>query len=217
MTGIAQRSDLVTRLTEFLFGRTDIPTAQYDLWIQLAEAEMQRKLPTRLRVGHNSAFAIATEFVDLPADFAGVIGFELTSPTQPGGLDAMSAAQLMRERRGSGKLTGQPYCYAIVGSQFRFYYAPDQPYTAELEYWQRFTALAADADTNWVLQKHPDAYFYGALAHGGGWLAEDDRAGSWATAFEAILQSIIDADKNEQPGESIQLTPSNIFGWNNRA
>lgn len=197
-------SDLKTEIANFL-NRSDL-TAEIPTFVRLAEAQMNRRVASRRKTA-SLAFTIDAEFMDVPSDFAGVVAFEITSPTPLARINPVSPSQLMAEREGYSTYTGKPYIFAVVGSQFRFFFAPDQSYTAELEYRQKIPALANDADTNWMLDDHPDAYLYGALLQSAPYLMDDARIQVWGNLFTTVMDDIMENDKLETDGPGIQLTP----------
>jgi hypothetical protein len=204
---LANRGDLVDAISSYLWDRDDI-LVQIPTFIKLAEAEMNRRLSVRkkfLRV----TLTVDAEYVDLPDDYGGIIALELNTdpPVQP---RMMTPDGLMQERAGQGTTTGKPYAVAIVGDQLRFFYAPDDSHTAELQYYQGLTALVADADTNWILDKHPDAYLYGALVHSAPWLRDDERLSPFGTLFTAIMEDIVTQSQLEELGPAMQMMPSTV-------
>jgi hypothetical protein len=44
--------------------------------------------------------------------------------------------------------------------------------------------------TNWLLDKAPDVYLYGALMHAAPYLKEDERAPLWASAFDRAVKQL---------------------------
>ena len=187
-------SDLQNALQSWLWNRSDV-VAQIPTFIQLAEAQMNRRLTSRLKTAVNSSFSVGAEFVNVPADFAGAVSIKLqTDPIHelvnktPDGIAELwnNTAQAMS--------TGRPSAYAVVGSQFQFFRVPDQAYTATLVYRQRISPLVNAGDTNWVLTYHPDAYLYGSLLQSASWLKDDARIPTWQAAFAQILADIKSAD-----------------------
>lgn len=194
---ITNYTTLQAAVQDWLWNRADVTSALVQTWIALAEAQMNRRLRSRLKTAVNSAFSIGAEFVNVPADFAGAVSIKIQSdPTvelsnkMPDGI-----ANLWSERS-SSDTTGKPFAYAVVGSQFQFFRVPDQTYTATLIYRQQIPPLASNA-TNWLLTNHPDAYLYGTLLQSAPWLKNDERVPLWENAFGQILDDIMDADKVE--------------------
>jgi hypothetical protein len=201
---IATCAELKAEIQSYLWDRADI-AARIPTFVRLAEAQMNRRLATTRSKIARVTFAIDAEFKNVPADFGGVVAWELNvAPVVQ--LNPMRPDQLSNVRDGRTTLTGKPYAYAVIGTQFRFFFAPDRSYTSELQYWQKIPALVADGDTNWVLADHPDAYLYGSLLQSAPWLHEDERVPTWANAFSTIMSDIVEADKYEIDGPALQVS-----------
>jgi hypothetical protein len=82
-----------------------------------------------------------------------------------------------------------PRYYTIAGSKFYFSPAPDTGYQARLRYRSRLSKLA-EVGTNWLLEEHPDAYLYGALAQTAPFLKDDERLPMWLARFDQLIDEI---------------------------
>ena len=71
---------------------------------------------------------------------------------------------------------------------------PDGDYDIKFTYYARFTALSADADTNWLLTKHPDIYLFASLAEAAPFMLNDERAPLWEAKYEATKSALELAD-----------------------
>lgn len=167
--------------------RADL-TAEIPTFIALAEAQMNRKLKTLNQMARTTV-AVNAEFVNYPADFNGVVTFDLqTSPvTRLKWFGADAITDLTATRYAS---PAKPLKYGLIGAQFRFWPAPDQAYTADLTYWQTIPGLSDSNTTNWLLTNHPDAYLYGALAQSAPYLKADERLAVWSGLFERTVADI---------------------------
>jgi hypothetical protein len=191
---ITDYASLQSELASWLWNRSDI-AARIPTFIQLAEAQMNRRLTARLKTAVNAAFTIASEFTPVPADFAGAISLKLQSdPARELAFKTPDGIAQLWDRRTAGATVGKPFAYSVVGSEFQVFRVPDQPYTATLIYRQRIPALSGSAPVNWLLTAHPDAYLYGALLQSAPWLRHDERVPIWTAAFEQILADIQSAD-----------------------
>lgn len=205
-TLIVDYASLQAELGNWLFNRADV-TSELPTFIALAEAEMNRKLHTRLgtaRIG----FAISAETGAVPADFNGAISFLLnTSGSDLTELAFVTPDGLDLFQQGAGTTdTGTPQAYTVEGSNFRFYPVPDTSCTAELTYRQKIPALSNANATNWVVSNHPDAYLYGALMQAYVWLRDLEKAQAAEQKFQAILA---DMEFNSYAFEALapNLTP----------
>lgn len=179
--------------------RTDLTSAIPD-FIALAEAQISRRLllqgPVRRMLVRADA-TISTEFGTVPSDFMGTRTFYFTEDrTQQ--LQICTADQINQKKSATTVLTGKPKFFAVVGTEFQFFPAPQASYAAELTYWQRLPALSVSNASNWLLTINPDAYLYGALLQAAPYLKDDARVTVWGSAFETILSDICAADKIER-------------------
>jgi hypothetical protein len=171
--------------------RSDL-AAEIPTFIVLAEAQMNRRLrvrPMAVSLGQNWA----GEYVNLPADFLAEREVTVTAAGLPQRLAYLTPEQMDVATRTTS--SGRPRFYGLYGGQLRLHPAPDQPYAAELVYLQAIPALSETAPSNWLLQNHPDAYLYGALAQSAPYLRADERLQTWATLFTGVLSDIEAADR----------------------
>lgn len=200
--------DLQANVGDFL-GRADL-YGQIPTFIALTEAKMSRRLRVRNMIA-NSTASISAEYETVPGDFAGPISLVL-NPSENGSFPYdvrnVSPDALNEDLGRQGGVAGQPRKYAVVGGSFHFSPAPDQTYTAFLNYYQQLQALSGMNTSNWVLSNHPDAYLYGTLETAGLYGAAtgkpDGRTGAWSSMFEAALQEIEQADLKESFGARLE-------------
>lgn len=203
-------ANLQTSIGNFL-NRADL-TAVIPDFIALAEAQILRRLMMAWKQGHmlprkmvtrNAAFSISTEMVTLPTDFLGLLS--LSIDLTPVKLRYVKPETLAHEkaRRGAVIATDTPAIFSVVGTQFQFLPAPDATYVGTLVYWQKFTALVT-ADTNWILQDHPDVYLYGALTQSAPYLIDDNRMATWGTLFTQAIDDLIKSDPLPNDGSLLR-------------
>jgi hypothetical protein len=167
----------------------------FDVALELARAEINRRLALfPVRPMHTIATATLTsEYEATPTDILDVdnlaIGDDPLVATMPQNLQAMAEAD---------STTGQPKYYTQVGTQFRFYPAPDTSYTLTLTYWATVPALTSTATTNWLSLAHPDVYFHGVLAHLYQQYFDEKNAEVHGGLFDAALQKVLDAYPHRQ-------------------
>ncbi len=94
--------------------------------------------------------------------------------------------------------SGTPKFFTIEGENFVFGPAPDTTYTGKLLYWKRFTPLATDADTNWLLTNARGLLLYGALMEAATLLPNDPRVMVWATAYEDEVGKVQMANRRDR-------------------
>ena len=105
---------------------------------------------------------------------------------------------------------GVPKYFTIEGENFVFGPSPDTTYTGKLLYWQRFTALVADIDTNWILSNARGLLLYGALLESAPFLEDDVRALTWATLYDDTVDRVREADKRDRHSGAPLMSRSDV-------
>lgn len=192
--------------------RSDLTSAIPD-FIALAEAQMNRRLRVRPMVARATA-SLGDEYSAAPSDFIAPISLTLDAdPVIP--LEYVSPERIVQlEAMEWEGRQGRPAFWSIVGTEFRFYPAPEAAYTGELTYWQKIPALSDSNTSNWVLENHPDAYLYGALLQSAPYLRSDDRISAWSPLY---LQAIADIERAYAVSNTTTLRMDDLSpqrGWN---
>ena len=155
-------------------------------FIYLAERELERVLTVPYREAVTSV-TVDGQTANLPSDFKALRRFTLlTDPKR--NLQQVSPSVL--DSNWSHSASGCPEAFAIVSGQFWFAPVPDASYAAQIVYEQRIAALTESAPSNWLLQRHPDAYFYGALVQASDFIADTARIGLYRSAFDNAIAQI---------------------------
>jgi hypothetical protein len=182
---ITTYAELKAAIADFL-NRDDL-TAVIPTFISLAEADMQRRV-RHWRMEKRSTAELDTQYSAIPTDFVEVIRVYVTSgDTKP--LELISQAELLDRKAKSLNTSGTPAYYAFTAGEIEIYPAPDGTYDVELYYIASIPALSDSSTSNWLLERYPDAYLYGALVHAAPYLNDDARI----QVFAALYQSAIDA------------------------
>lgn len=180
-------SELRSSIADWL-NRGDL-TAVIPDFISLAEAQMERRLPTQKMVKRANA-TIDTPFSAIPADLLSVKSLVLTStaPVQP--LVFLTEDELDAKKY-TYRSTGKPLYFALVGNQIEVLPAPDTGYTAEITYVATLPKLSDSNTSNWVLARHPDVYLYGSLLQAAPYLRDDERVGLWSSQYQAAIEDML--------------------------
>lgn len=180
-------SELKSSIADWL-NRGDL-TAVIPDFISLAEAQMERKLPTQKMVKRANA-TIDTPFSAIPSDLLSVKSLVLTStaPVQP--LVFLTEDELDAKKY-TYRSTGKPLYFALVGNQIEVLPAPDTGYTAEVTYVATLAKLSDSNTSNWVLARHPDVYLYGSLLQAAPYLRDDERVGLWSSQYQAAMEDML--------------------------
>lgn len=174
-------------------------TAVIPDWIDLFEAQMNRKLRTRNQIITATA-TVSTELAAVPGDFAGPISITLPDGTP---LDSMSPEGLAEKKARWGPSSdGMPTAFSVVGGQFQFYPALTAPTVVALTYYQKIPSFSIAP--NWVSQNHIDAYLYGSLVHSAPYLIDDPRTPVWASLATLAINDINGQSRKELYGAQLQ-------------
>lgn len=199
---ISNYSELNTAVANWL-SRSDL-TSRIPEGIALCEAKMNRYLRAKAQETKDAAFAIASEYVNLPSNFGEVKSFHINgNPTQR--LELMGDAMMVETYQG---VSGKPKNYNIVGSQFRFGPPPDASYTATLVYILKVPALTGSATTNWMITNNPDCYLYGVNAEMCGLMDDEAGEAKWNERFYRVMGEIqYETAKARWGGGSVAARP----------
>lgn len=110
----------------------------------------------------------------------------------------------------SGETSG-PKAFTVEGENFVFGPAPDTTYTGKLLYWQKFTALALDADTNWLLTNARGLLLYGSLIEAAALMPNEPRVQSWALMYENEVERVQRANRRDRYSGAPLQTRSDVF------
>jgi hypothetical protein len=199
---LATYADLLTEVPLYL-NRTDL-AARIPTFIRLAEAEINRRLalkPVRPMLTRDT-LTIDNEYVAAPTDLLKPASLQLSDGTEMKYVDPTNISRLKSDAVEAledwllGMTSESPTAmrwYTLVEGEFRFYPVPTEDDDATLTYWARLSPLTETSDSNWMLDDHPDVYWYGVLAHASRHIRDDQDAASNATLFDDALQKVLDA------------------------
>jgi len=185
-------ANLKIAIANFL-ARDDL-TSEIDDFIDLTEADFNRRLRIRSMETVDSSFTIDAETEALPTGFLQVRSFVLTSLTPDRALQIMTPFHQANTQGFNN--SGTPRVYSIEGSNFRFSPVPDTAATARLTFYKAFDSLSSTTTTNHILTNHPDVYLYGALYFASTFIRGMDQGTvvQFKTQYEAAIKQVEDAD-----------------------
>lgn len=178
-------------------------------FIQLAEARFNRLLfdidaeataTTSTTAGDNT-IAFPTRFRQARALR---IGSDPTNVLKQLSIDDLNA-------KWADASTGQPEDYAISGGQFFLGATPDDEYTVTITYVKGILPLSDSNATNWLLDAHPDLYFYGSLLHAEFYGWNDERLPLMKQAVDEMLGEIKVADAMRRHGSTAGTVAGTYF------
>jgi len=185
---ISTYTQLKSTIADWLM-RSDLD-AVIPSFIELAEARFNRdlRLPDMVRRSEGS---FSNRFFKLPTDCMEIIDVSLDDNTK---LEQWTS-DYMDDVRPIGDRTGKPQAYAILGRQLEVYPTPAGELKMVLAYYQALDALSSSTSTNWLLDRHPDLYLYGALLQSAPYLKEDERINTWSGIYDRLMQEAVRYDE----------------------
>lgn len=205
---IASNTDLVQRVQDWLFGRSDLAARVPD-FITLFEAKANRNLMCRQMESRAIAVtdpnASEPQYLALPADFQTMRRVRLINTLNPqigGGPDKprlkFATGAQIDDLREMNLAPGPPIWFALFGQELELCPTPAAAYSVEMVYRAYIPALGTTNATNWLLQIAPDAYLYGSLMEAAPYLHEDDRIATWSAGVSSAF-----ADLNKLSDEAL--------------
>lgn len=93
-----------------------------------------------------------------------------------------------------GATANPPEAFCVVNNQLWVGPTPDATYSLSLVYVEGIPNLSPSNQTNWLIENHPDLYYFGALMYAelDGW--NDERAHDFDGAVDRIIEEIKFAD-----------------------
>lgn len=194
---ISDYSSLVEKIRLWLDRGSELDE-QIPTFISLLEDYLNDMLRTPDMEAVGPVSAIDGTF-KLPLDFEQMRG--LTYNGRP--LASTSPEQLATR---FGELPGIPSEYAISGRNVLI--APRATGTLILSYYQRIPRLNLNNPINWLIDRRPAIYLYGALATAEGYIENPERAAQWGGLFEASVERYANAStKARHSGPMVMRSP----------
>lgn len=180
---------LKAQIADFL-NRTDLESS-IPGFISLCETQTERQLRVRQMLA-TATITVDGELEVLPADFLETRSLVLnTNPVRPLQFRTIDSMAMFKA---ANPQMGRPTDFTVIGNNFQFLPAPDSAYTATLTYYQTIPRLSESVASNWLLQKAPDIYLYGALINSAPYLKEDTRIQTWATYYQGAIDALSTED-----------------------
>jgi hypothetical protein len=176
--------------------RGDI-SAYVDDFIDLAEARMNRVIRSS-QMEEESTITPASGLVTMPTGWLVVRNVKLnTNPVQT--LEYVTPAEMDRLANGQTE-AGK---YTISGDQIKLDAATS--YDVIVEYYLKITALDDTNTSNWLLETHPDAYLYGALAEAFKYTMDDANVAKYNSMFEDVVARIHGLDFKRKHAQNLRV------------
>jgi hypothetical protein len=196
------RTDLSTTTAQ----RTAMSLSDGALNMMVANAESRlRRDPRCKKVQERSPFTVSGDATALPSDFGSVKSLRHDGTTYYFPISIVSSDMLPALKLKYGP-EGPPQHASVVAGTLRFAPVPNASFSLKLEYWTKLTALSDTNTTNWLLNEHPDIYYYATLFESAPYLQDDDRLVMWDAQVNKRLDELYEQNWNEQNGGT--MTPS---------
>lgn len=190
---IPNLTTLNTSIQDWL-DREDL-SAKIPVFIQMAEAMFNRELRCP-EMERSTILSVSSEDSLLPDDYLAMRAiYEEGSPDRP-----LKGTSPTAERFISDGTADTPNYYALVSGGLRLIPPPSSTVLIHLDYFARITALSSYAPSNWLLEKHPDAYLYGALYNAEIYLDNATRAAQWKGLLDETIDRINRTSRNDRYG-----------------
>jgi hypothetical protein len=203
---IANKDDLKTWIAEEVDRDLSDITDNLDKWILMAEARFNREI--RSPEMEKSVTAVVTgEDTPLPADYLAMRAIYIDgSPDRP--LRGMAPSAIRQEFDGT---TGVPVAYTLVSQALRLVPPPasDSDILITMDYWARIDALSTASPSNWMLEKHPDAYVTAVLFHYYRWSKDRESAVDANAICQGLIDQINRSSRNDRFGAG-PLVPNHV-------
>lgn len=160
--------------------------------ILLSEAHFDRELYCR-EMESTVSYTVSTGSQVLPADYLAHVSLNVVGDPRARAIDFIAPDQF-DDRRPE---IGSPCLFTIVGNDMLFWPVPAEPITIKMRYRQRLPALAAGNQTNWLLDKYPDAYLFGALAEASDYVADERKLTRYVARRDQAVAMINRVDKKK--------------------
>jgi hypothetical protein len=159
-------------------------------------------VPLRIPAMQNqSTGTITNSSISFPTGFLEVIRLKAVSGTNYWTLDYAPPNRFTEVENSSGL----PTVYTFINNSIQTAGTGSASYV--LDYYKSFTALASDADTNWLLANAPDTYLFAALLESAPFISDLEMINVWAGMYKSTISSL-NRSTMKPAGGSMLVRPS---------
>lgn len=201
-------SGLIARIVEHM--KDDSLEDSVPDFIYYAEAMFNRELyPLNDEVEVTLSLGEGEGSVNLPTDFKKLRSLFLDSNTGSVVLKQLNPDAFKARFLDAG--TGRPEAFCINGGELLIGPDADADYSLTLKYVQGLPGLSQSNQTNWLIETHPDVYFFGALMYAelDGW--NDERGMNFAQTTMEVLERIKFWDAQRRRGDNFDTVAGTYF------
>lgn len=198
---ITDYDSLVAALEEYL-ARDDLQSYA-PLFVQQAEGRFNTDLKVVDMQKSTGAVDLGAGSITLPADFIDWVAVEWTppsgSPQRPLMLRYVEADS--PEFRTRHRPNGPAQFYTVLAGKVRV--MPSASGKLELTYYGRIPALSSTRATNWLIEKSPEIYLYGALLEAMLFQKDEARSGQWFGLLDKRLAAVFGQADTQKTGARV--------------
>lgn len=203
----ATYDDLRVAIGDWL-NRADL-AAVIPTFISIAESYFDKNL--RAREMWETVEITATDgAAPLPLDMAELITVRsLTRSGEP--LEYLSPRETIAfDANQRQRLTNK---YTIAGANLRLVSRLEGTEQIQVDYYARIPRLGAAQPSNWLLQRAPEMYLYGALVQAAPYLKDDARIQTWADLLQRSMDDLrVDDERAEFSGSTLRVQSRGFGG-----
>lgn len=199
--------------------KNDEVVSQLDALIELAHAELNRKLRVReMENREGLPLRQGVDFYPLPVDYLEWVRFRIiddSGTNKKTKVLTYLTAQALEDRyfideRDFDDLEGLPEDFTIIGDSIQVRPTPNKDYAfidqdpttggVQMVYYQKIPTLSNDVEENILSKHYPDILLYCVLMHTEPYLQNDERIGIWASKYEQLIREANKASKDSKRG-----------------
>lgn len=175
--------------------RKDLLT-EFDTFLQLCEAEIYSNPDESLKLLSldqiaTTSMQVDSRFLALPSGMNYQRKLTITVDNYDYKLTYVSPGNLQPQE----DFSGIPTKFTISDNQIEFDKLPDEEYVITINYQSSVEGLSPDNETNEILNRYPNVYFYGCLAQAFTYTQQTDQEQKYSQYF---ISAIRDANKRER-------------------
>lgn len=185
-------TDLVDALGNSRWVVRPTPETERQIFIQLAEAELNRMLYVR-EMEATVEYAVSSGSQAMPADYLAHVSLYVMGGPKPMQVEFVAPDVFDALR----PMVGSPCNFTIVGEEMLFWPAPAEEVTLRMRYRQTLPALSETQSTNWLLTKYPDVYLFAALAEAADYVADPAKLQQYIARRDRAVSMVNMVDKKK--------------------
>ena len=179
---ITNYATLQSAIADYL-NRQDL-TAQIPMFIQFTEADINSRLRCREMIKRATATS-AAEFVGLPVDWLEGINLQIVDGKSPLRYVTLDEADRLKK----AQTYTQVGAYSLMDGAIELIPDPATNVEIEMVYYGAVPSVITSG-TNWLIEKAPDIYLYGALTHAAPFLLDDQRLPVFSSIYLQRVETL---------------------------